>query len=66
MSVLSSVIRVTGTIGTDTTETLAAIDPIYGIDGLRSVTGSTVMYAIAPARRRIGMIVYNQANSHLN
>lgn len=41
----------------DTTETFPALDPIYGIDGHRSVAAITDMNAITAARRRFGMTV---------
>lgn len=54
-------VRVTGTIvPTDTADTYAAIDPFYGIDGMRSETSKTTRNAIPTARRRQGMLVCTQ------
>lgn len=51
-------VKITGFISpTDTLDQYAVIDPIYGIDGLRNVTGSTELNNIPAARRRQGMIV---------
>jgi hypothetical protein len=56
-------VKITGFISpTDTLDTYPVIDPIYGIDGLRSVSGSTEKNAISDARRREGMVVYQQSN----
>jgi hypothetical protein len=50
--------RVPGLITpTDTNDTYAVIDPIYGIDGLRNVTSIAEMNAIPNNRRRTGMQV---------
>jgi hypothetical protein len=38
----------------------AVIDPIYGIDGLRSVASASMMYQIPLQRQRVGMLVYVQ------
>lgn len=55
---------VTGTIQTTdpTTDTYATIDPIEGIDGLRSVVNTTVRNAIPTLRRRQGMVVVIQTD----
>jgi len=52
-------VKITGFISpTDTNDTYAVIDPIYGIDGLRNVTGGTAALDVIPnARRRAGMLV---------
>ena len=56
-------VLVTGFISpTDTSDTYAVIDPIYGIDGLRSVTGTTERNSITTERRREGMLVYVQSD----
>jgi hypothetical protein len=44
----------------DDLDTYAVIDPIYGIDGLRSVADNTERDAITAQRRREGMLVYTQ------
>lgn len=54
-------VTVTGFIAPSTTgDTYAVIDPIYGIDGLRSVANSTQRNAIPSLRRRYGMLVFQQ------
>jgi hypothetical protein len=54
-------VRVTGTIvPTDSADTYATIDPIYGIDGMRSEANKTARNAIPDARRRQGMLVCTQ------
>lgn len=54
-------VSVTGFIApTDSTDTYAVIDPIYGIDGLRSVVDHAARNGITTARRREGMLVYTQ------
>ena len=56
-------VTVTGFIAPSTTgDTYAVIDPIYGIDGLRSVGNSIQRNAVTTLRRRQGMIVYQQDN----
>lgn len=45
---------------TSSEDTYAVIDPIYGIDGLRSVANLTERNNITDSRRRVGMIVYDQ------
>lgn len=42
---------------TDTNDTYAVIDPLYGIDGLRNVNNITELNSITNQRRRPGMIV---------
>jgi hypothetical protein len=44
----------------DDLDTYPVIDPIYGIDGLRSVADNTERDAITAQRRREGMLVYTQ------
>jgi hypothetical protein len=61
MTAITDGVRVTATIGpTDTTDTYATIDPIYGIDGWRGVASAAERNAISTARRREGMIAYQQ------
>jgi hypothetical protein len=56
-------VQVTGFISpTDSSDTYAVIDPIYGVDGLRSVTGTTERNNITTERRREGMLVYVQSD----
>lgn len=63
MADITGGVKITGFISpTDSLDTYAVIDPLYGIDGLRSVSGSTEKNAIPDARRREGMIVYQQSN----
>lgn len=52
-------VKVTGFISpTDTNDTYAVIDPLYGVDGLRNYSGGTSELSNIPAlRRRPGMIV---------
>lgn len=52
-------VKVTGFISpTDTNDSYAVIDPLYGIDGLRNYSGGTSELLSIPAlRRRPGMIV---------
>jgi len=58
-------VTVTGFIAPSTTgDTYAVIDPIYGIDGLRSVANSVERNAITTLRRRHGMIVFQQDNDN--
>ena len=63
MSNISGSVPITGLIApTDSTDTFAVIDPIWGIDGLRSVADHDTRDAIATLRRREGMIVYTQSD----
>lgn len=56
-------VQVTGFISpTDSSDTYAVIDPIYGVDGLRSVSGTTERNYITTERRREGMLVYVQSD----
>ena len=52
-------VKVTGiVVPSDTLDTYAVIDPIYGIDGLRNLTGGTSdLSLITTDRRRAGMLV---------
>jgi len=45
---------------TDSADEYPVIDPIYGIDGYRSVADNTARDAITTLRRREGMMVYTQ------
>ena len=55
MAQIPGSIPVTGFIGpTDSNDTYAVTDALYGIDGLRSVTGSTQRNLISIERRREG------------
>lgn len=64
MSTIPGTVRVTGTIApTDSTDTYPVIDPIYGIDGLRSVADNAERDNIPDLRRREGMIVYSRSSS---
>jgi hypothetical protein len=57
-------VQVTGTLApTDITDTYPVIDPIYGIDGLRSVQSIADRNNIPIPRRREGMIVYVRDDS---
>jgi hypothetical protein len=59
-------VRVTGKIvPTDTTDTYAATDPIYGIDGWRGVATAAERNAITTERRREGMIAYQEDTDQL-
>lgn len=58
MALIPGAIPVTGFIGpTDSTDTYAVTDALYGIDGLRNVEDNTERNAITAERRRKGMIV---------
>lgn len=48
---------------TDSSDTYPVIDPLYGIDGYRSVSDHTIRNAIPDARRRFGMMVFTQNDS---
>jgi len=61
MPAIPGSVSITGVIApTDTTDTYAITDSIYGIDGLRSVADHTARNAIPDARRRFGMLVFTQ------
>jgi hypothetical protein len=63
MAVIPGSVSVTGVLApTDTTDTYAVIDPVYGIDGLRSVVDHAARNAIPNARRRFGMLVFTQSD----
>ncbi len=66
MSIIPGAIPVTGFLGpTDSSDTYAVTDAIYGIDGFRSVSASTVRNAISTERRREGMLVYTQDDGNV-
>ncbi len=61
MSDIPGAVKVTGFIGpTDDTDIYPTIDPLYGIDGLRSVANNTERDAISTLRRRHGMEVFTR------
>lgn len=65
MAQIPGSIPVTGFIGpTDSNDTYAVTDALYGIDGLRSVTGVTQRNLISTERRREGMLVYTQNDNN--
>jgi hypothetical protein len=63
MSEIPGSIPVTGILApTDSTDTYPVYDPIYGIDGLRSVQNNIARNDIPRDRRRHGMVVYTQSD----
>lgn len=65
MAVIPGAVPVAGFIGpTDDTDVYAVIDPIYGIDGLRSVADLTERNNITTQRRRHGMLVFVRSNGN--
>jgi hypothetical protein len=61
-------VPVTGTLVTYAGGVYPVIDPVYGVDGWRSVVNSTVRLAIGgttPLRMRQGMLVWEQATNTL-
>ncbi len=57
-------VTVTGVIApTSVLDTYPVLDPLYGIDGLRSVSGATERNDISTLRRREGMLAYQQDNA---
>ena len=66
MAYIPGSIPVTGFIGpTDDSDTYAVTDSIYGIDGYRSLSSTTVRNAISTERRREGMLVYTQSDQNV-
>lgn len=66
MSKIPGSIPVTGFIGpTDSEDTYAVTDALYGVDGYRSVSGLTVRNSITLERRREGMLVYTQDDKNV-
>ena len=66
MALIPGSIPVTGFIGpTDSNDTYAVTDAIYGIDGFRSVSATTARNSITTERRREGMLVYTQADQNV-
>jgi len=64
MAAIPGSVRLTGFVApTDSTDTYPVIDPIWGIDGLRSVADATARDAIPTPRRRAGMLVFTQDTS---
>ncbi len=64
MAAIPGSVRLTGFVApTDSTDTYPVIDPIWGIDGLRSVADAATRNAIPAPRRRAGMIVFTQDTS---
>jgi len=58
MATIDGGVRITGFISpTDTQDTYAVIDPVYGVDSLRNVNDITARNEIPSERRRAGMIV---------
>lgn len=61
---IAGTIQLTGQIApTDVTDTYALTDPLFSIDGLRSVADHTERDVISTARRREGMLVYTRNDS---
>lgn len=61
MAAIPGSVPVTGFVApTDSADTYPAIDPVWGIDGLRSVANIAAMNAIPAGRRREGMVAYAQ------
>lgn len=61
MPAIPGSVSVTGILApTDSTDTYAVTDSIYGLDGLRSVADHAARNAITDARRRFGMMVFTQ------
>lgn len=61
MAAIPGSVPLTGFVApTDSTDTYPVIDPIWGIDGLRSVATAVARDAITAARRRDGMVVFTQ------
>jgi len=66
MSTIPGAIPVTGFIGpTDSNDTYAVTDAIFGIDGYRSVSAITARNTITLERRREGMLVYTQDDKNI-
>ncbi len=66
MAYIPGSIPVTGFIGpTDDSDAYAVTDAIYGIDGYRSLSSTTVRNAITTERRREGMLVYTQSDQNV-
>jgi hypothetical protein len=61
MGAIPGSVSITGFLATtDSTDTYAVIDPLYGVDGLRSVLDHSARNAISDLRRREGMITYTR------
>lgn len=64
MSAIPGSVPVAGFIApTDSVDVYPVIDPIWGIDGLRSVADAAARDAITQERRREGMVVFTQDTS---
>lgn len=63
MAILGTVTVTSIIAPTSSADTYPVIDPLYGIDGLRSVADSIERNAIPDLRRREGMLVYQRDNS---
>jgi len=64
MSLIPGSVSLTGFIApTDSTDVFAVTKPIYGLGGLRTVSGMTELSAITTQRREVGMIVYVSGTS---
>lgn len=62
MAIIPGGVRVGGFIApTDSNDVYPVVDPIYGIGGFRVVAEEEDMLAIPQQRRRVGMIVYVDA-----
>lgn len=63
MASIPNSVPLTGVIApTDTADRYPVLDPLYGIDGLRSVANTAERDAIPTERRREGMLVYTRAD----
>lgn len=63
MASIPNSVALTGVIApTDTADRYPVLDPLYGIDGLRSVANLAERDAIPTERRREGMLVYTRAD----
>ena len=63
MAQIPNSVPLTGVVApTDDQDTFPVIDPLYGIDGLRSVATLAERDAIASDRRREGMLVYTRSD----
>ncbi len=63
MAQIPNSVPLTGVVApTDELDTFPVIDPLFGIDGLRSVADLATRDAITSERRREGMLVYTRAD----
>ena len=64
MALIPGSVSLTGFIApTDSTDVFAVTKPIYGLGGLRTVSGMTELSAITTQRREVGMLVYVSGTS---